>query len=71
MSNSDKSGFLSIVMIVIYIAAWVGTGTMAWNWVEPESFLGAIKFLIVWGIFGYIAQIVGGLIIAGITSMME
>ena len=71
MSNSDKSGFLSIVMIVIYIAAWVGTGTVAWNWVEPESFWGAIKFLIVWGIFGYIAQIVGGLIIAGIISMME
>lgn len=71
MSNSDNSGCLSIVMVVIYIAAWVGTGTMAWNWVEPESFWGAIKFLIAWGIFGYIAQIIGGLIIAGIASMME
>jgi ABC-type sugar transport system permease subunit len=71
MSNSDNSGCLGIVMIVIYVAAWIGTGTLAWYWVEPDSFWGAIKFLIVWGILGYIAQIVGGLIIAGIASMME
>ena len=74
MSNSDNSGWLgivTIVMIVIYAAAWIGTGIMAWNWVEPDSFGGAILFLIAWGIFGYIAQIIGGLIIAGIASMME
>ncbi len=71
MSNSDNGGCLAIFMIVIPIATWLGTGYMAWNWVEPESFWGAIKFLIAWGIFGYIAQILGGLIIAGIASMME
>jgi hypothetical protein len=71
MSNSDNSGCLGIVMIIIYAAAWIGTGTMAWNWVEPDSFGGAILFLIAWGILGYIAQIIGGLIIAGIASMME
>ena len=71
MSNSDNSGCLGIIMVIIYIVAWVGTGTMAWNWVEPDSFGGAIIFLIVWGIFGYIAQLIGGLIITGIASMME
>lgn len=71
MSNSENSGCLAIVMIVIYAAAWIGTGTMAWNWVEPESFWGALQFLIAWGILGYIAQIIGGLIIAGIASMMK
>lgn len=71
MSNSENSGCLVIVMIVIYISAWVGTGTMAWSLVEPDNFLGAIKFLILWSLLGYIAQIIGGLIIAGITSMME
>lgn len=71
MSSSDNSGCLGIIVVIIYIAAWIGTGTMAWNWVGPDSFWGAIKFLIVWGIFGYIAQLIGGLIIAGIASIME
>lgn len=70
-SNSDNSGFVGIFMIVVYIVAWVGTGTLAWNWVEPESFWGAIKFLIVWGIFGYIAQLIGMAIFAGIASMND
>jgi hypothetical protein len=71
MSKSDNSGCLVLVMIIIYAVAWIGTGTMAWNWVEPVSFGGAILFLIAWGILGYIAQIIGGFIIAGIASMME
>lgn len=71
MSSSDNSGCLGIIVVIIYIATWIGTGTMAWNWVGPDSFWGAIKFLIVWGIFGYIAQLIGGLIIAGIASIME
>lgn len=71
MSNSNDGGCLAIFAIIIPIATWIWTGTMAWDWVEPENFWGAIKFLIVWGIFGYIAQIIGGLIIAGIVSMME
>lgn len=71
MSNSDESGCLFVVMIIIYVAAWIGTGRLAWNWVEPDSFGGAILFLVVWGILGYIAQILAGLIVAGIGSMME
>ena len=71
MSNSENGGCLVVLMFVIYAAAWIGTGTMAWNWVEPDSFGGAILFLIAWGILGYIAQIIGGLIIAAIGSMME
>lgn len=71
MSNSDNGGCLAILMFIIYALAWVGTGVMAWNWTEPDSFGGAILFLIAWGILGYIAQIIGGLIIAGIASMMK
>jgi hypothetical protein len=71
MSNSDNSGCLGIGIIAIYIAAWVGTGTIAWNWVEPDSFGGAILFLIAWSILGYIAQLLGGLIIAGISGIMK
>lgn len=71
MSTSNNGGYLAILMFVIYALAWVGTGVMAWNWVEPESFSGAILFLITWGIFGFIAKLLGSLIIAGIASMME
>lgn len=71
MSNSENGGCLAFFAIVIPIAGWLGTGYMAWNWVEPESFWGAIKFLIAWGILGAIAQFLAGLIIAGIASTMK
>ncbi|MDC1365079.1 hypothetical protein N8258_01535 [Algibacter sp.] len=71
MSNSDNGGCFGILMIIIPIATWIGTGTLAWNWVEPDSFGGGILFLIAWSILGYIAQTIGGLIILGIASMME
>lgn len=71
MNNSNNSGFLGIAIIGIYIAAWIGTGTMAWNWIEPTSFWGAIKFLLAWGLLGYIAQLIGMAIISGIASLTE
>ncbi len=71
MSDSNNGGCLSLLMIGIYAAAWIGSGTIAWNWVEPESFGDAILFLIAWGALGYIAQIIGGIIFAGIASMMD
>jgi len=72
MSNSENGGcLLMVLMIVIYAAAWIGTGTMAWNWVNPKSFGGAILFFIAWSILGYIAQIIGGFIIGAIGSMMK
>lgn len=71
MSNSDNAGCAAVFVYLIPIATWFGTGYMAWNWVEPANFWGAIQFLIVWGIMGYIAQIFGGLIIAGIISMLD
>ena len=71
MSNSDNGGCLAILAFIIPIAGWLGTGYMAWNWIEPDSFFGALKFLLAWSIFGYIAQILAGLIIAGLGSMMD
>ena len=71
MNNSNNGAFLGIAALGIYIAAWVGTGTMAWNWIEPTSFWGAIKFLLAWGLLGFVAQLIGGLIIAGIASINE
>jgi hypothetical protein len=70
MSNSENGGCLMIITIIIYALAWIGSGTTAWSWVEPETFAGGIIFLVVWGILGYIAQAIGTLIIAGIIGMM-
>jgi hypothetical protein len=65
MSDSTE-GCLGITVIIAHIAAWVLTGIAAWNWIEPESFGGAIKFLIVWAVFGFIAR----LIIVGIAAVI-
>ncbi len=71
MSISNNDGCLAFIMVVLPILTWLGTGYLAWNWVEPDSFWGAIKFLLAWGIFGYIAQFIGGLIIAGIANNID
>jgi hypothetical protein len=71
MSNENNGGCLVIAMLVIYAFAWFGTGIMAWDWIEPDSFWGGIKFLITWTLLGYLAHFIGGLIIAGLASLME
>lgn len=71
MSNSENSGCFGVLTIVIYALAWIGTGIIAWNWIKPNSFGRAILFILAWSIFGYITQIIGGLIIAGIAKLME
>jgi|TARA_B110000285_G_C14917730_1_gene511065 hypothetical protein len=39
--------------------------------VEPDSFGTAILFIIAWGILGKVFDVVIGLIIMGIASMLE
>jgi hypothetical protein len=56
MSNSDDGGALIGLMYLVTIGISIGSGVMAWDWIEPESFLGAIGFLIVWGVFSKIGH---------------
>ena len=56
MSNSDNSGALVALMWIVTILISIGSGVMAWNWIEPESFLGAIGFLILWGILSKVGH---------------
>jgi len=58
-----NEGIFALIAIVGRIATWIISGTMAWNWVEPESFFGAVGFLIAWGVIG---KVVDFLVIAGI-----
>lgn len=56
MSSSDNGGALVALMWIVTIIISIGSGILAWNWIEPESFLGAIGFLIAWGIFSKIGH---------------
>jgi len=56
MSNSDNGGALIGLMWLVTIGISIGSGVMAWNWIEPESFFGAIGFLIIWGILSKIGH---------------
>ncbi len=63
MSSNEEGNFLVLLIFVGQLVAWAGSGYAAWQFTEPESFVGALLFLLAWGIFGYIAQLlVGGLI---------
>ncbi len=56
MSNSNNEGALVAVLWIATIVISIGSGVMAWNWIEPESFLGAIGFLILWGILSKVGH---------------
>lgn len=57
MSDEDKNtGAIVIFMWILTIGLSIVSGVLAWNWVEPESFLGAIGFLIIWGILSKVGH---------------
>lgn len=66
MSNSDNGGALVALLWIVTIIISIGSGVMAWNWIEPESFLGAIGFLILWGILSK----VGHLLAMGLVALL-
>jgi hypothetical protein len=65
MSDSSEAGCLSIAIIIITVAISIGSGMIAWNWIEPEGFWGAIVFIIAWGVLSKI----GHLIAMGIAAL--
>ncbi len=67
METND--GCLTFIAVVLYVIGWAGTGTIAFNMVEPKSFVGALLFLMAWGILGWIVQIVVGLLIAVLMEL--
>ncbi|MDI9312517.1 MAG: hypothetical protein QM535_20065 [Limnohabitans sp.] len=68
----NNNGCALIALLVIgYIIVWIGSGIYAWDWVRPESFLGAIGFLIVWAIVGRIFFLIGGFIVTLIIHIFS
>jgi hypothetical protein len=67
MSNSNNGGALVAVLWIATIIISIGSGVMAWNWIEPESFLGAIGFIILWSILSK----VGHLLAMGLVALLS
>ena len=65
MSDSSEAGCLSLAIIIITVVISIGSGMIAWDWIEPEGFWGAIVFLIAWGVLSKI----GHLIAMGIAAL--
>lgn len=59
----ENAGCFAAILWIATIVVSILTGIMAWNWIEPESFGGALLFLAAWWLFSYIGHILlGGLI---------
>ena len=44
MSDENNAGCLMAITIIGTIAVSIGSGVMAWNWIEPKSFGGPCDF---------------------------
>lgn len=66
MSNNDGTSAFAGLLWIITIAISIGAGVLSWNWVEPKSFIGALGFLILWGVLSK----VGHLIAMGIVFLI-
>jgi len=59
MSENDfNSGALVMFMWILTIALSIGSGVLAWNWIAPNSFLGVIGFLILWGLLSKVVYFI-------------
>jgi len=67
MSYSPKGKDSMVYIMIGTIAVSIVSGIFSWKWVAPESFVGGIWWLIVWGFLSYIGHIGVGLI----TWMIE
>jgi hypothetical protein len=64
MNKLSLLGGLIVVIGHIYLI--IQCGIWAWNWVDPDGFWGGVGFLVVWGIFDYIAHVA----IMGLAAML-
>ena len=64
MNSSEKSTTAFIILWIARIVIFVKSGKFAWSWIDPESFWGAIRFIVAWGIIFFIAELIISAIIA-------
>jgi hypothetical protein len=49
MENSNFTGILVIIFWLGTLALSVLSAILAWKWIEPDTFLSVVGFIIVWG----------------------
>lgn len=65
MSNNSESQLIMVFLWLLTIGLSLGSGILAWNWVEPDGFITAVLFLAVWGLFSKICHfLVFGIVMA-------
>lgn len=72
MSDSDShGGCLAVVLFIGMVASWIGSGIVAWNWIDPDSLGEGVLFLITWGILGKVFDLAIGAILMGLGNLFE
>ncbi len=71
MSNSSGDAGVGFLLMLATIGSWLASGYLAWNWVEPDNFVGAFLFLFAWAFFGYVIDIVIGAVLTFIFGMFK
>jgi hypothetical protein len=71
MSNSSDGAGLGFLLVLVTIGSWLGSGYMAWNWVNPHSFGSTLVFLFVWPICGYLVDTVLAFVIGSIMAILN
>lgn len=66
MNDSEIGAILVALLWIVTIVISIGSGILAWNWIKPDNFWGAIVFIVVWGIFSKI----GHYIAMGIVALL-
>lgn len=65
-NNNSNEGLMLGIMWLLTIVLSIGSGMLAWNWIEPDGFFSAVFFILVWGVFSRI----GHFIMFGIIMVM-
>nr|WP_319998409.1 hypothetical protein [uncultured Draconibacterium sp.] len=68
MSNSNNGEPMVIAMWIITIILTGVAGILSWNWVEPDSFIRFIIFLVLWGILSKVAHLLSMGLVALLSS---
>lgn len=48
--DDGAAGCLGVLVIILDIAVVIGSGVLAWNWIDPDSFGRGLLFVVVWGV---------------------
>ena len=67
MQDDSSLGCLALIM---NIAFYFVTGTISFNMVQPQSFLGVLFFLVVWAVVHFISQYVVAFLLAAVFVVL-